>query len=230
MAQIDPDIVVEARTVSKSVALEDGELQILSQVDLLVRRGQSQAITGVSGSGKSTLLGLLAGLDRPTSGQVLLCGHDTSQLDEAAAAELRRRHTAFVFQSFQLLEELTALENILLPLELHGGIPDAQERARAALAAVQLEHRAGHFPVQLSGGEQQRVALARAYAQHPTVLFADEPTGNLDRATAETVRQLMFDLVGRGRMALLLVTHDEALAGHCDSILQLDALPQGAPA
>jgi putative ABC transport system ATP-binding protein len=180
------------------------------------------AILGASGSGKTTLLGLLAGLDVPTRGQVLLDGVDLASLDEDGRAALRRRLVGFVFQSFQLLPALTALENVMLPLEL-GGAADAREAAGALLARVGLGQRVDHYPRQLSGGEQQRVAIARAFAGNPRLLFADEPTGNLDSATGEEIINLMFDLNREQRTTLLLVTHDERLATRCGRRLRLAA-------
>lgn len=182
--------------------------------------GEALAIVGASGSGKSTLLGLLAGLDVPTSGEVRLAGQDLFSLDEDARAALRGRMLGFVFQSFQLLPALTAIENVMLPLEL-AGRKDAHAEARQMLARVGLAHRLGHYPKHLSGGEQQRVALARAFAARPKLLLADEPTGNLDAATGASIIELMFDMNEEQGTTLILVTHDDAIARRCTRILKL---------
>ncbi len=200
--------------LNKSVAISDSRLDILVDVNLTIGLGESVAVVGVSGSGKSTLLSLLAGLDLPTSGRVLLEGHPLNELDEDGRAELRGRMVGFVFQSFQLLPSLTALENVMLPLELKG-VRLASERARDMLERVGLGHRLKHHPRQLSGGEQQRVALARAFVTEPRILFADEPTGNLDRRTGRQVIDLLFELNRLHSTTLVLVTHDEGLAGRC---------------
>jgi len=197
-----------------------GELTILENIDFSVTRGESIAIVGPSGSGKSTLLGLLAGLDLPTAGRVLLEGTDLNALDEDGRAALRAERVGFVFQLFQLLAGLTALENVLLPLEL-AGHARAVETAMATLARVGLEGRADHKPLQLSGGEQQRVAIARAFATQPHLLFADEPTGNLDQVTGERVIELLFELNRERETTLVLVTHDTALTRYCDRTLEL---------
>jgi putative ABC transport system ATP-binding protein len=206
--------VLEVRDVSKSVNGPEGRLDILSNVAMQVSEGESFAIVGASGSGKTTLLGLLAGLDTPTRGSISLDGHALEQLDEEARADLRRRLVGFVFQSFHLLPALTAEQNVMLPLELEGHA-DARERARAALDAVELGTRRRHYPAQLSGGEQQRVAIARAFVHNPRVLFADEPTGNLDRRTGRHVCDLLFALNRDHRTTLVLVTHDMQLAERC---------------
>ncbi len=211
---------VEAVSLSKSVLSNDTSLSILSGLNLAVPAGERLAIIGSSGSGKSTLLGLLAGLDTATSGKVLIAGEDLSQLDEDGRAALRARSMGFVFQSFQLLGALTALENVLLPLQL-AGRNDADAVAMAALASVGLTARARHYPKQLSGGEQQRVAIARAFAARPAILFADEPTGNLDVATGEAIIQLLFDLNAEHGTTLVLVTHDMGLAKRCQRVLNL---------
>ncbi len=216
------DGVVIARALSQRVATADGELAILSDVDLAVAAGETLAITGASGSGKSTLLGLLAGLDHPTSGKIVLLGQRLDALDEDARARLRAGRIGFVFQSFQLLPALTALENILLPLEL-AGRTDARERAAHWLERVGLAARAAHTPRQLSGGEQQRIAIARAFATDPQVVFADEPTGNLDADTGARIIELLFDLNARAGTTLVLVTHDDALASRCQRRLRLVA-------
>jgi len=210
----DSKCVLEVRDVSKSVNGPEGRLDILSNVAMQVSAGESFAIVGASGSGKTTLLGLLAGLDTPTSGSIHLDGHALEQLDEEARADLRRRLVGFVFQSFHLLPALTAEQNVMLPLELEGHA-DARERAHAALDAVELGIRRNHYPAQLSGGEQQRVAIARAFVHGPRVLFADEPTGNLDRRTGRHVCDLLFALNRDHHTTLILVTHDMQLAERC---------------
>ena len=217
-----PTPVVVARALSQRVATADGMLAILSEVELAVKAGETLAITGASGSGKSTLLGLLAGLDQPSSGELFLLGQRLSDLDEDARARLRAGRIGFVFQSFQLLPALTALENILLPLEL-AGRSDARERAAHWLDRVGLATRAGHTPRQLSGGEQQRVAIARAFATDPEIVFADEPTGNLDADTGARIIDLLFELNASARTTLILVTHDDALAARCQRRLHLVA-------
>lgn len=196
-------------------------MTILAGLDLEIAAGEAVAILGASGSGKSTLLGLLAGLDDATAGEVWLCGQRIADLDEDGRAELRSGRVGFVFQNFQLLPTLTARENILLPLELTGA-PDAARRADEALEQVGLSARAGHYPRQLSGGEQQRVAIARAYAPRPAVLFADEPTGNLDQVTGEHIIDLLLDLRRDAGAALVLVTHDLRLAERCDRRLAME--------
>ncbi|HVT32191.1 MAG TPA: ATP-binding cassette domain-containing protein [Rhodanobacteraceae bacterium] len=218
--RFDSDIALSAHEVSKTVDGPDGSLTILDGVSLDVARGASLAIVGASGSGKTTLLGLLAGLDRPTTGTVTLAGQPIDVLDEEARARLRRRLVGFVFQSFHLLPALTAEENVMLPLELEGS-GDAGARAREALARVGLDARRHHYPHQLSGGEQQRVALARAFVHGPELLFADEPTGNLDRRTGATVSDLLFALNREHGTTLVLVTHDVTLAGRCERNLRL---------
>jgi putative ABC transport system ATP-binding protein len=214
--------VVVARALSQRVPTADGLLAILSEVELAVKAGETLAITGASGSGKSTLLGLLAGLDQPSSGELFLLGQRLNDLDEDARARLRAGRIGFVFQSFQLLPALTALENILLPLEL-ASRADARERATHWLARVGLAARAGHTPRQLSGGEQQRVAIARAFAADPEIVFADEPTGNLDADTGARIIDLLFELNTSARTTLILVTHDDALAARCQRRLHLVA-------
>lgn len=208
----------------QSVAAEGGSqpLVILHDVSFAVEAGDSLAILGASGSGKSTLLGLLAGLDEPSSGKVFLDGVDIFSFDEDGRARLRGRLAGFVFQSFQLLPALSALENVMLPLELRGAA-DARERAAEALRRVGLAERLGHLPKHLSGGEQQRVALARAFVVQPKVLFADEPTGNLDAGTGSQIIELMLELNREQGTTLILVTHDEALARRCGRQLHLAA-------
>jgi putative ABC transport system ATP-binding protein len=211
---------VEALSLSKSVVSNDTTIPILSDLNLAVAKGERLAIIGSSGSGKSTLLGLLAGLDTASSGKVLIAGQDIGQMDEDGRAAVRAQHMGFVFQSFQLLGSLTALENVMLPLQL-AGRRDAQAVAVAALASVGLAARATHYPKQLSGGEQQRVAIARAFAAQPSILFADEPTGNLDVATGESIIKLLFDLNTSSGTTLVLVTHDMNLARRCQRVLNL---------
>lgn len=211
---------VEALSLSKSVVSNDTTIPILTNLSLAVPKGERLAIIGSSGSGKSTLLGLLAGLDIASSGKVLIAGKDIGQLDEDGRAAVRAEHMGFVFQSFQLLGSLTALENVMLPLQL-AGRRDAQAVAIAALESVGLAARATHYPKQLSGGEQQRVAIARAFAAKPSILFADEPTGNLDVATGEAIIQLLFDLNAQSGTTLVLVTHDMNLARRCQRVLNL---------
>src|SRR5271156_1546613 len=215
-------IVLEAKNVSKTVTSPEGRLTILADVSLSVRTGETLAIVGASGAGKSTLLALLAGLDSPSTGRVLIAGADLNELDEDGRAAIRGKHVGFVFQSFHLIPSLTAAENVMLPLEL-GGRRDARAAALTALAQVGLTARQAHYPKQLSGGEQQRVAIARAFVTHPAVLFADEPTGNLDTVTGQRITDLLFELNRSSRSTLVLVTHDRGLAKRCDRILELDA-------
>jgi putative ABC transport system ATP-binding protein len=215
------DIVIEARNLGKQVTGPEGELIILRDVTFEVRAGEALAIVGTSGAGKSTLLGLLAGLDAASGGSVKLFGKDLNHLDEDGRATLRANRVGFVFQSFQLLPGLTALENVMLPLELNASGCSAEQAAREGLARVGLADRARHYPHQLSGGEQQRVAIARAFAPQPRVLFADEPTGNLDPATGLKVIELMFSLRHEMGAALLMVTHDQELISWCDRRYQL---------
>ena len=214
-------VVLAATGLDKRVDGPDGELVILSGLELAVAAGEAAAIVGPSGSGKSTLLGILAGLDRPSAGGVTMLGESLGALDEDARARLRAGRVGFVFQNFQLLPGLTALENVMLPLEIAGS-DDAAPAARAMLDEVGLGHRGGHQPLQLSGGEQQRVALARAFVSRPTILFADEPTGNLDTATGDKVIDLMFSLRADTDTALVLVTHDDRLAARCDRTLRME--------
>ena len=222
-ARMQPgDVIVKADGLTKQVATPDHLLVIVKNAAFEVRSGEAVAILGASGSGKSTLLGLLAGLDVPSSGRVLIGGTDLFALDEDGRARLRGQLVGFVFQSFQLLPALTALENVMLPLELAGGA-DAAARARAVLARVGLGERLGHYPRQLSGGEQQRVAVARAFVTEPRLLFADEPTGNLDSITGETVIELLFEMNRERGTTLVLVTHDSELAKRCDRRLHIAA-------
>jgi putative ABC transport system ATP-binding protein len=218
-----PDkIVLEAKSLSKTVSSPEGPLAILSDVTVAVRAGETLAIVGASGAGKSTLLALLAGLDSPTSGRVCIAGVDITDLDEDGRAAVRGRSVGFVFQSFHLIPSLTALENVMLPLELKAR-RDARQVAAQALEQVGLTSRAAHYPKQLSGGEQQRVAIARAFVTEPAVLFADEPTGNLDTHTGQRVTDLLFELNRKTGSTLVLVTHDRGLAQRCNRTLELDA-------
>ncbi len=211
---------VTASSLAKFVDTREGRLEILTQVDLSVADGEAVAILGASGSGKSTLLGLLAGLDEASGGEARLFGTPLHTLDEDGRAALRAGKVGFVFQSFQLLSGMTALENVMLPLELSNH-PNPEAAASQALAQAGLAQRLHHYPSQLSGGEQQRVALARAFAPGPQVLFADEPTANLDAHTGERVAELLFELQAKHGTVLILVTHDEALASRCDRRLHL---------
>jgi putative ABC transport system ATP-binding protein len=217
--------VIEVRGLSKRVKDATGELIILDQIDLSIEKGSSVAIVGASGSGKSTLLGLLAGLDSATAGTVRLLGRDLGTLNEDERAALRSGSVGFVFQSFQLMPHLTALENVMLPLELRGDVPHKEiaTRARDLLEQVGLGKRTAHYPKLLSGGEQQRVALARAFVTHPAVLFADEPTGSLDAATGYAIIDLMFEMNRRNGATLILVTHDAELAERCDATVTIEA-------
>ena len=219
---MDRNTVLEARSLRKQVTSPEGMLTILDDVSFQVAAGESVAVVGASGAGKSTLLALLAGLDEPSTGAVWLEGIELSALDEDGRAAARARHVGFVFQSFHLIPSLTALENVMLPLEL-AGRADARAGAREVLRQVGLESRLRHYPRQLSSGEQQRVAIARAFVTRPSVLFADEPTGNLDTATGARVIQLLFDLNAAAGTTLVLVTHDRELAARCGRIIELDA-------
>lgn len=213
---------LEAENLSKIVTSPEGMLTILDQVNLQVSRGERIAITGASGAGKSTLLGLLAGLDLPTSGKVWLGASELTALDEDGRAALRANEVGFVFQSFHLIPSLTALENVMLPLELANN-DRARQTAMQALQNVGLGQRSGHYPRQLSGGEKQRVAIARAYVIQPTVLFADEPTGNLDQQTGEAVIDILFRMNREYGTTLVLVSHDPGLAARCDRIIRMEA-------
>jgi len=214
--------VLQAENLCKQVSSPEGSLTIVDEVSLDILAGESVAVTGPSGAGKSTLLALLAGLDVPTRGRVLLEGHDLTQLDEDGRARLRAQRVGFVFQSFHLIPALTALENVMLPLEL-AGRGDARRAAAQTLSRVGLSARTGHYPRQLSGGEQQRVALARAFVTQPAVLFADEPTGNLDTVTGARVGELLFELNANAHTTLVLVTHDRELAARCARMVQMEA-------
>lgn len=215
-------LMIETKNVTKKVSTNEGELQILHPISFTVKPGQSVAIVGASGSGKSTLLGLLAGLDEVTTGEIVLDGQPLHKLDEEKRARLRGEKVGFIFQSFMLVQSLTALENIMLPAEI-AGLPDAKKRANDIIAQVGLGHRAQHFPNQLSGGEQQRVAIARAFITNPKILFADEPTGNLDSVNSQKVEDLLFALNKNSDTTLILVTHDSQLAKKCDRQLRMTA-------
>ncbi|MBU3610779.1 ATP-binding cassette domain-containing protein [Polynucleobacter wuianus] len=215
-----PAKVLSANHLGKEVLSSDGVISILHDICFDIAQGESVAITGASGSGKSTLLGLLAGLDLPSSGNVSLMEQDLNQLNEDGRAKLRAAHVGFVFQSFQLLSHLTALENVLLPAQMIGR-NEAKEEAISWLERVGLQDRLNHFPKTLSGGEQQRVALARAFITRPDILFADEPTGSLDEASGERVIRLLFELNQANQSTLVLVTHDPALASRCQRQLHL---------
>lgn len=213
-------LIVQASALTKQVDTGDNQLTILQDINLEVNAGESIAVVGASGSGKSTLLGLLAGLDVPTSGHVYLDGVDIFLLDEDERAALRSRLLGFMFQSFQLLPPLTAIENVMLPLEL-SGVNDSRRAAQELLERVGLGMRLRHYPRQLSGGEQQRVAIARAFVTQPKMLFADEPTGNLDSATGAQIIELMFELNRERGTTLVLVTHDEALSSRCSRRIRM---------
>ncbi len=221
-AQNSLEVVLKVENLTKQVSSPEGLLTIVRDVSFAIEAGERVAIVGASGAGKSTLLALLAGLDTPTSGRVLLAGTDLTALDEDGRARLRAARVGFVFQSFHLVPALTALENVMLPLEL-AGRGDARRTAREALERVGLGSRTGHYPRQLSGGEQQRVAIARAFVTEPAVLFADEPTGNLDTATGARIGDLLFDTNAHSRTTVVLVTHDNTLAARCDRILRMEA-------
>jgi putative ABC transport system ATP-binding protein len=221
-AQITRESVLKTDHLTKQVNSPEGPLTIVLDVSLDIAAGESVAVVGPSGAGKSTLLALLAGLDAPTSGKIWLAGTDLSALDEDGRARLRAQRVGFVFQAFHLVPALTALENVMLPLEL-AGRADARSGALAALDRVGLANRKGHYPRQLSGGEQQRIALARAFVTEPAVLFADEPTGNLDMSTGERVGALLFELNAHSQTTLVLVTHERGLASRCQRTLQMEA-------
>jgi putative ABC transport system ATP-binding protein len=213
---------IEADQVNKIVDVASHSLQILFDVSLSVNAGESLAIVGSSGSGKSTLLGLLAGLDLPSSGSIQVAGNPITELDEDQRAEVRARHVGFVFQSFQLMPNLTALENVSLPLEILGQ-RNASRDSTDILNRVGLDHRLDHYPRQLSGGEQQRVALARAFVTRPDILFADEPTGNLDAETGNLIVDQLFSLNAENNTTLILVTHNDGLAQRCQRIVGMDS-------
>ncbi len=216
------DAVLAARDVTKQVSSPEGSLTILSDVSFVIDKGDSVAVVGASGAGKSTLLALLAGLDLPTEGEIWLNGINLTNLDEDGRAEVRAASVGFVFQSFHLVPSLNALENVMLPLEL-AGKDSPRQKALEILQHVGLSERWSHYPAQLSGGEKQRVAIARAFATEPAVLFADEPTGNLDSRTGGHVIDLMFELNRDSSTTLVLVTHDKSLAARCDRIIGLDS-------
>jgi len=221
-APVIRESVLKAEDLTKQVSSPEGTLTIVDGVELDILAGESVAIVGASGAGKSTLLALLAGLDTPSRGRVVLAGSDLTQLDEDGRARLRAQRVGFVFQSFHLVPALTALENVMLPLEL-AGMKDARRTARETLEHVGLLPRIGHYPRQLSGGEQQRVAIARAFVTQPAVLFADEPTGNLDTATGERIVDLLFASNTNSRTTIVLVTHDRQLASRCGRTLRMEA-------
>ena len=214
--------VLAANGVTKQVSSPEGTLTILADVSFAIDKGDSVAVVGASGAGKSTLLALLAGLDLPTRGEIWLDSHNLTRLDEDGRAAVRAASVGFVFQSFHLVPSLNALENVMLPLELAGNA-NPRETANSIMGKVGLGERRSHYPSQLSGGEKQRVAIARAFATEPAVLFADEPTGNLDARTGETIIELMFELNRNSSTTLVLVTHDSELAARCDRVLGLDA-------
>ncbi|MEY4760974.1 MAG: hypothetical protein RLZZ200_830 [Pseudomonadota bacterium] len=219
---MERNVVLKAADVSRKVSSPDGELTIVDGVSLEISAGETAALVGASGAGKSTLLALLAGLDQPSSGRIWLAGTEITSMTEDQRARVRAERVGFVFQSFHLLPSLTALENVMLPLEL-AGKSDARGNAAALLDRVGLGARRGHYPRQLSGGEQQRVALARALVVQPAVLFADEPTGNLDTSTGHAIWQLLFDLNAEIGTTLVLVTHDAELAARCGRVLRMSA-------
>jgi putative ABC transport system ATP-binding protein len=214
--------MIKCTKVIQTVKTSEGLLTILKGIDMEIKQGESVAIVGASGSGKSTLLGMLAGLDTPSSGEIYLRGKEITQLNEEQRTQVRGELTAFVFQNFHLLDGLTALENVMLPLEVKG-VADARANAKEVLARVGLQGREHHYPRQLSGGEQQRVAIARAFAAKAPILFADEPTGNLDTKTGETIADLIFELNSESNTTLVLVTHEQRLAERCDRQLIMEA-------
>lgn len=214
--------VLRAEKITKQVSSPEGTLTILAEVDLAIAAGETVAIVGASGAGKSTLLALLAGLDEPSQGRIWLNGAELTALDEDGRAAVRARHVGFVFQSFHLVPSLTAIENVMLPLEL-AGLSGARNAAAEVLGKVNLSPRREHYPRQLSGGEQQRVAIARAFVTRPALLFADEPTGNLDSVTGERIIDLLFDLNRATQTTLVVVTHDQAIASRCSRIIRIEA-------
>lgn len=225
-----PEFMISTRNITKKVTTSEGPLQILQPISFDVKAGETIAIVGASGSGKSTLLGLLAGLDEVSSGEILLDGAALHKMDEEQRARLRGEKVGFIFQSFMLVQSLTALENIMLPAEI-AGLDNPEQLAKELLEKVGLGHRGTHFPNQLSGGEQQRVAIARAFITQPKILFADEPTGNLDAANGERVEKLLFELNESAHTTLVLVTHDSELAAKCERQLLMHAgeLSEKAP-
>ncbi len=220
--KLNPENILKVRALTKSVQLEDKTLALLQSLDLDVNMGDTLAIVGSSGSGKTTLLSLLAGLDLPTSGEVYLKNHALHQYNEEQRSEVRANHVGFIFQQFLLINSLTALENVMLPAEL-ANLADAEQRGRDLLAQVGLAERADHYPGQLSGGEQQRVAIARAFISQPDILFADEPTGNLDSKTGQNIADLLFELNEQQGTTLVLVTHDQKLANRCQRQVEMDS-------
>ena len=217
-----PTTMIKTNGISKTVTTTQGQLQILKPISFEVKAGESIAIVGASGSGKSTLLSLLAGLDEVSEGEIVIDGEPMQNMDEEQRAQLRGAKVGFIFQSFMLVQSLTALENIMLPAEI-AGHDDAKKRALDILELVGLDHRARHYPNQLSGGEQQRVAIARAFISKPKILFADEPTGNLDAANSDKIEKLLFELNQNSHTTLVLVTHDAVLAGKCQRQLHMQA-------
>ena len=217
-----PTTMIKTNSISKTVTTTQGELQILMPISFEVKAGESIAIVGASGSGKSTLLSLLAGLDEVSEGEIYIDGQAMQNMDEEQRAQLRGAKVGFIFQSFMLVQSLTALENIMLPAEI-AGHDDAKKRALAILELVGLDHRSSHYPNQLSGGEQQRVAIARAFICEPKILFADEPTGNLDAINSDKIEKLLFELNQNSNTTLVLVTHDPVLAGKCQRQLHMQA-------
>ncbi|WP_206486412.1 ABC transporter ATP-binding protein [Thalassotalea sp. G2M2-11] len=219
--KLNSDIILKVRSLTKSVQLEDKTLELLQPIELDVNSGESLAIVGSSGSGKTTLLSILAGLDLPSSGEVYLKSHALHQLNEEQRSQVRANHVGFIFQQFLLVNSLTALENVMLPAEL-ANIDDAEARGKELLEQVGLSDRLAHYPSQLSGGEQQRVAIARAFITKPDILFADEPTGNLDKKTGLNVTDLLFQLNKKLGTTLVLVTHDPKLAARCQRQVEMD--------
>jgi putative ABC transport system ATP-binding protein len=222
MSNLSLNNALVVKNVSKTVSSPEGKLTILSNIDFIVTKGESVAIVGASGAGKSTLLGLMAGLDTTSTGKIFLNGHELSDMNEDGRADVRAKNVGFIFQSFHLIPSLNALENVMLPLELVGK-QSAKKIAQEILFELGLKQRISHYPHQLSGGEKQRVAIARAFASEPTVLFADEPTGNLDTKTGENIMKTMFKLNQESTTTLILVTHDKALASMCKREIILDA-------
>jgi len=222
MSNLSLNNALVVKNVSKTVSSPEGKLTILSNIDFIVTKGESVAIVGASGAGKSTLLGLMAGLDTTSTGKIFLNGHELSDMNEDGRADVRAKNVGFIFQSFHLIPSLNALENVMLPLELVGK-QSAKKIAQEILFELGLKQRIAHYPHQLSGGEKQRVAIARAFASEPTVLFADEPTGNLDTKTGENIMKTMFKLNQESTTTLILVTHDKALASMCKREIILDA-------
>ena len=220
--KLDPENILKVRALTKSVQLEDKTLALLQPLDLDVNMGDTLAIVGSSGSGKTTLLSLLAGLDLPSSGEVYLKSHALHQFNEEQRSQVRANHVGFIFQQFLLINSLTALENVMLPAEL-ANVHDAEQRGKDLLSQVGLSERADHYPSQLSGGEQQRVAIARAFISQPDILFADEPTGNLDSKTGNHIADLLFDLNKEQGTTLVLVTHDQKLANRCQRQVEMDS-------